>query len=107
VQVSANGGTEPVWSRDGRRLFYRAAKRFMVVTVTTTPTFAVTSRDILFGDTFVTAAAPHANYDVTPDGKSLLVLQAVEDPQILIVHNWAAEVRERLSRRPNPSGEKP
>jgi serine/threonine-protein kinase len=99
VQVSANGGTEPVWSRDGRRLFYRAARRFVAANVTTTPTFAVTSRDILFGDTFLTAAAPHANYDVTPDGKRLLVLEAVEDPQILVVSNWGTEVRARLSGR--------
>jgi serine/threonine-protein kinase len=105
VQVSANGGTEPVWSRDGRRLFYRATRRFMAANVTTTPTFAVTSRDILFGDTFVTAAAPHANYDVTPDGKRLLVLEPVDDPQILIVHNWGAEMRERLSGRSHSTGE--
>jgi len=99
VQVSSSGGVEPVWSRDGRRLFYRASKRFMVATVTTAPTFAVRSRDTLFEDKFVPSTAPHANYDVSLDGKRLLVLEAVEDPQILVVRNWGAEVRARLRAR--------
>jgi hypothetical protein len=99
VQVSSNSGTEPVWSRNGHRLFYRANKKFMVATVTAAPKFTVVSRDTVSDDTFVPAASPHANYDVSPDGKRLLVLQAVEDAQLLIVQNWGAEVRARLSAR--------
>ena len=102
VQVSSNGGTEPVWSRDGRRLFYRANKKFVAATVTTAAAFAVTSRDVLFDDRFVSAPAPHANYDVSPDGKRFLVLEPVDDPQIFVVHNWATEVRARLERRARP-----
>lgn len=102
VQVSSNGGTEPVWSRDGHRLFYRANGKFMVATVADAPAFAIVSRDTLFDDTFVPAASPHANYDVSPDGKRLLVVEAVEDPQLVIVHNWGAEVRARLRARAAP-----
>jgi hypothetical protein len=97
--VSRNGGVEPVWSRDGRQLFYRGSKKFVAANVTTSPTFSVLSREVLFDDSFVPASAPHANYDVSPDGKHFLVLAAVENPQILIVHNWAAEVRARFARR--------
>jgi len=99
VQVSSNGGIEPVWSRDGRHLFYRANRQFVRATVTTAPVFAVTSREVFADDPFLVAAAPHANYDVSPDGESLLVVEAVEDPQIVIVHNWAEEVRARLKGR--------
>jgi dipeptidyl aminopeptidase/acylaminoacyl peptidase len=99
VQVSSNGGVEPVWSRDGRRLFYRANKKFMAATVTTEPTFAVLSRAALLDDRFVPAAAPHANYDVSPDGKQFLVLEGVEGAQLFVVHNWGAEVRARLRAR--------
>jgi eukaryotic-like serine/threonine-protein kinase len=99
AQVSRNGGVEPVWSRDGRQLFYRGSKKFVAANVTTSPTFSVLSREVLFDDSFVPASAPHANYDVSPDGKHFLVLAAVENPQILIVHNWAAEVRARFARR--------
>jgi len=98
VQVSSRGGREPVWSRDGR-LFYRANRKFMTATVTTTPAFAVVSREVFCDDRFVTAVAPHANYDVSRDGKRLLVLEAVEDEQMVIVHNWGAAVRARLRGR--------
>ena len=101
VQVSSRGGREPVWSRDGR-LFYRANRKFMTATVTTTPAFAVVSREVFCDDRFVTAVAPHANYDVSRDGKRLLVLEAVEDEQMVIVHNWGAAVRGRLRARVAP-----
>jgi len=96
VQVSLTGGTEPVWSRDGGRLFYRANRKFIVATVTTEPAFAVVSRAVFGQDRFVPAASPHANYDVAPDGKHLLVLEPLEDSPILIVRNWATEVRAKL-----------
>jgi serine/threonine-protein kinase len=99
VQVSSNGGIEPVWSRDGSRLFYRANKRFIVATVSTKPVFTIKSREVFADDRFLLAAAPHANYDVAPDGKSLLVLESLDEPQILIVHSWAEEVRTRFKAR--------
>jgi Tol biopolymer transport system component len=99
VQVSSNGGAEPVWSRDGRRLFYRANRQFMAATVVTAPSLAVASRVVLFADRFVSAAAPHANYDVSPDGRRLLVLDAADEPRIVVVHNWGAAVRSRLDGR--------
>jgi eukaryotic-like serine/threonine-protein kinase len=42
VPVSAGGGGEPVWSRDGTRLFYRADARLIMATIATLPTLAVT-----------------------------------------------------------------
>ncbi len=101
VQVSADGGTEPVWSRDGRRIFYRAHGKFMVATVTTTPAFSVTSREGFMDDGFVPPEAPHANYDVSPDGRTLLVVQGTEE-RMVVVHNWAAEMRARLRSEAAP-----
>ncbi|MEO5799555.1 MAG: protein kinase [Gemmatimonadales bacterium] len=98
VQVSVNGGSEPVWSRDGRRLFYRGDGKFMAATVATGPEFSIASRTPLFDDVFVLAPAPHANYDVSPNGSQFLVLRGVgEAVQILVVRNWAAELRRRVS----------
>ena len=96
---------EGVWSRNGRRLFYRANKKFMIATVTTAPRFTVKSREAFFDDKYVPAAAPHANYDVALDDQRLLVLQAAEaaaDAQMIIVVNWGAEVRARLRGRATP-----
>jgi len=99
VQVSTTGGLEPVWSRDGRRLFYRDGEHLVAATVVTSPTFAVTSREALFRDTFVRAPSPHSNYDVAPDGTHFLFLNSTESSQVIVVHNWLDELRARLAEK--------
>lgn len=96
VQVSLRGGDEPVWSRDGRRLFYRGEGKFKVAEVSAVPDFHVVSRSDFMNDTYLPAPAPHANYDVTPDGKKLLVLKGGR-LRLLVVHGWQAELRARLA----------
>lgn len=96
IQVSTNGGTEPVWSHDGRRIFYRGLRKMIAAHVVTTPTFAVVSRDELIDDVFQPAVSPHANYDIAPDGKHFLMLKGVEPLGLIVVHNWADAVRARL-----------
>jgi hypothetical protein len=96
VQVSTNGGTEPVWSRDGRRIFYRGLRQIIAANVVTSPAFSVASRDELMDDVFQQAVSPHANYDISPDGKRFLMLKGVEPLGLIVVHNWADEVRARV-----------
>ena len=62
------------------------------------PTFAVTAREILFDGHYVIAVG-HASYDVSPDGKSLLMLRPVAEhaEEIVVVPNWAAELRTTLA----------
>jgi serine/threonine-protein kinase len=96
VQVSTNGGAEPVWSRDGRRIFYRGLRKIVAANIVTDPTFAVVSRDELMDDVFQQAVSPHANYDVAPDGTQLLMLKGVDRQGLIVVHNWADEVRARV-----------
>ncbi|MGI8619704.1 MAG: protein kinase domain-containing protein [Gemmatimonadaceae bacterium] len=98
VQVSVSGGSEPVWSRDGRRLFYRDNQNVHAANVSLTGSFSILSREVLFRDDFVKAPLPHANYDVTPDGSHLLLLKATEQAQVLVVHNWREELRAQLTR---------
>ena len=43
VPVSAGPGTEPVWARDGRRLFYRNGSEMFEVEVTTGPSFTAST----------------------------------------------------------------
>ncbi len=95
VQVSVRGGNEPVWAPDGRHLFYRNDGKFIVAEVSGTPTFHVLSRSDFMNDTYLPSAVPHANYDVSPDGKKLLVVEG-ERQQLMVVHDWAAEERAKL-----------
>jgi Tol biopolymer transport system component len=97
IQVSVNGGTEPVWSRDGRHLFYRADGHVMAATIGAGPDFSVVRRDTVLTDTYVFAGNPHANYDVMPDGTHFIFLQGVDAGQLVVVSNWDAVVRARMN----------
>lgn len=93
VQVSVDGGSNPVWSRDGRKLYYANNQQMIAATVTTSPTFAVIERRTLFGSDFNDLPG-HANYDVSPDGKHFVMVKpSVSGDQVIVAHNWRAELR--------------
>ncbi|MEO8227125.1 MAG: protein kinase [Gemmatimonadota bacterium] len=96
VQVSAGGGSEPMWARDGRRIFYRDGRHLMAATITTTPSLAVTARTAIFADDYMFAQAPHANYDVSPDGTRFLMVKSAQQPELFVVYGWADELRAQL-----------
>lgn len=99
LQVSTSGGTEPVWSRDGRRLFYRGGQKLVAADIITAPNLAVRSRRQLFDDVFLPATERHANYDVSPDGTRFLLLKSVGDERLIVARNWDEELRARLRSR--------
>ena len=105
VTVSQNGGSEPVWSRNGRELFYfgfgREGAPLMALGVQTAPSFRVTSRTPLFDVSEYEAGNPHANYDVGPDGRFVMVHQG-RLSEIVVVQNWAQEIRQRGSAPATP-----
>jgi len=100
LQVSVNGGAEPVWSRDGRELFYReptaGGADLMAAALQLGPTPRVLSRTRLFDVTSYDAAAPHANYDVSPDGRSFVFVRRNESGHIVVLQN-VPELARRLS----------
>ena len=96
-QVSTEGGVTPVWSPDGRRLYYSYAGRLEAATLTFAPAFAVTARETIF-ETGGSSPPAHANYDVTPDGKRFVMFKATgADAQLIVVHDWTYELRERTA----------
>ena len=96
VQISRDGGQEPAWSRDGRELFYvetgGGGSRMIAAAVQTQPSLRVASRVPLFEASDYERAAPHANYDVHPDGRFLMIRRAAAS-EVVIVQNWHMEVR--------------
>jgi len=92
VQVSQNGGNEPVWARDGRELFYRGFTveghpMFFVARPAGVAGFAVASRQALFSLTDYVGTQPHANYDVSPDGRSFAMVRRSPSTRIMIIQN--------------------
>ncbi len=100
-QVSALGGSEPRWARNGGELFYRDDNKMMVVGVTTTPTFTASNPRLLFEGRFIEGAK---TYDVAPDGQRFLVVrpseQEINATQINVVLNWFEELKRLV-----PTGE--
>jgi Tol biopolymer transport system component/tRNA A-37 threonylcarbamoyl transferase component Bud32 len=97
AQVSAGGGTEPLWSRDGRRVFYRGNGKLMAAAIRTTPNFSVIARDTVLTDSYVFATNPHANYDAFPDGAHFVFLEPDHSSEMVVVANWGAVLRARMA----------
>jgi Tol biopolymer transport system component len=100
-QISTEGGTEPVWNRNGRELFYRSGDKMMAVDIATQPGFAAGKPRVLFEGRYEPTPATFPNYDVSPDGQRFLMLkpseQAAAAPtQINVVLNWFEELKRRV-----------
>jgi dipeptidyl aminopeptidase/acylaminoacyl peptidase len=91
-QVSVGGGTSPVWSRDGRRLFYRHDDAVMAVDIVAITSNATTAPRELLRGRFEEPGRPDwpRNYDVAPDGRFLMIRETYKPtPQsIVFVLNW-------------------
>ena len=96
-RVSQHGGSEPVWRRDGRELFYLSSDGTLMVAgvrahdtgvelETPTPLFRPTLRSTLLRN----------HYDVTPKGDRFLINTPLQDEAtapITVVLNWPAALR--------------
>jgi serine/threonine-protein kinase len=99
--VSAGGAREVVWAKAGE-LFYRneTNERMFTATVSTRPALAIgRPRELFARRYFGGGGAPRPLYDVTADGRRLLMLQPASDeqphtaPRLVIVQNWFAELK--------------
>ena len=111
IQVSADGGTDPVWQRNGGELYYRNGDKMMAVGVSTRSTFAAARPRLLWEGHYSHGmnascgppGATSSNYDVTADGQRFLMIkdatldQAVAR-QVIVVLGWTDELT-RLATR--------
>jgi Tol biopolymer transport system component len=97
-QVSTEGGTQPLWARDGQELFYRNGEAVITVPIELDPTFTQGTPEVMFeGNYILENGGP--NYDVSPDGERFLMIRSAANrsatEQIVVVQNWFEEL-ERL-----------
>ncbi len=112
-QVSLSGGTEPVWSRSGRELFYLTpANELVAARVPTTGPFEVLERKVLFRrpPTMPTSIAT-VSYDVDVDDSRFLMVRfnttrrptgtgtgTGQFEHVVLVENWIEELRAQVRK---------
>ena len=103
VQVSIDGGSEPVWAPNGRELFYRkptgGAAHLMAAELSLATEARVLKRTMLFDASEYEPAQPHANYDVAPDGQSFVMLRRSPATHIVVIQNVQELVRRAQGAR--------
>jgi Tol biopolymer transport system component len=105
VRVSSNGGYEPLWSADGRELFFRQGSAMMTVAIETGDEFSFAPPEQLFTGQYVNyLSAGNRGYDVARDGRFLMFLPGSEDTatvslSMVVVENFTEELKQLV-----PSG---
>lgn len=85
-QVSTDGGAEPVWSPDGRELFYRVGHRTMRVDVSRGPHRSGVPTTLFEQRHVPGAVTGLANYDVASDDGAFVFVAEREVPETLLLH---------------------
>ena len=103
-QVSNSGGESPLWSPDGRELFYISRDSVMAVSVETEPIFKYGKPRVLFRGAYIAGYGESPPWDISPDGKRFLMIKppapagaaptAASPRKINIVLNWFEELKQ-------------
>jgi serine/threonine protein kinase/Tol biopolymer transport system component len=108
-QISTSGGDSPLWSPDGRELFYRNRDAVMAVRVNTGSGFSYETPKALLSGNYVSAdfgllGLELSPWDISPDGKRFLMMKRLDSEssaaggprRINIVLNWFEELKQRV-----------
>ena len=95
--VSTGGGSSPIWSRDGRELFYRDGHQLMAVQVDSGDELTVGVPTFLFESSFSGPVFGPHRLDVTANGERFLIVESTIGArgELQVVLNWFEEL-ERL-----------
>jgi Tol biopolymer transport system component len=98
-QVSADGGSSPVWARDGRTLYFRSSKGMIIATDVdlAKPSPAGASRPLFDASRYYFDAAGRS-FDITPSGDAFLFVKPPLRASMNVVVNWWSEAGATLAR---------
>jgi serine/threonine-protein kinase len=101
--ISTGGGKTPVWSRDGRQLFYATTDNYvMVADYTASGDSFAPGKPRRWSETPIGNATGGSNFDVAPDGQRILACPPTEQDEIrgnlhlTFLLNFFDEVRRRI-----------
>jgi eukaryotic-like serine/threonine-protein kinase len=98
-QVSESGGMQPRWNSTTSEIYYRNGKNMMAVAFDSSgkePTFGKPNK--LFADQYdFGQGLSIANYDVTRDGRFIMLRRGTEGSTFRVVLNWTEELKKKLA----------
>jgi serine/threonine protein kinase/dipeptidyl aminopeptidase/acylaminoacyl peptidase len=100
-QISTAGGRLPLWSGDGRKLFFSSSDgRYMfAVAVQSRSTLVAGRQQVLFEPSVLAQAIGFRPYDLAPDGRFVIIpsgqTKEADGPgsNLILVENWFEEVK--------------
>ena len=99
VRISTDGGEAPIWSRDGREVFYLSGAELMAVKVSAGAVdLSPQKPERLFRKNRCSLCSG-LEYDVAPDGRFLMIQPlegTVPSAPIAVVLNWSEELKARV-----------
>jgi serine/threonine-protein kinase len=94
VQISVGGALRPIWSADGREIFYWEGSRLISATLARDPSLRVVSRRPLFEGTF------DVDFDVSNDGRRFLVIEReTSGLGVTVIPDWRTELKRATGTR--------
>jgi hypothetical protein len=101
--VSKGGGIQPVWSPNGREIFYRSVDGRQMLAVPFDPVPGVRGDPVkVFDGSYglYLGGLPFRSYDITPDGRNFIMVKELPDQsqgggtsQLNVVLNWSEELK--------------
>jgi len=97
-QVSSEGGSEPLWARNGKQLFYRREDQVWVVDIRTNGGFAAGKPHLLFEKPGYGRTYPIRSWDLSLDGQRFLMVKfenrkPTPVTEMILVQNWFEELK--------------
>jgi len=105
IQLSSDGGTDPLFSRNGREIFYRNGDKMMLVRVSMAGQFSAGPPTVLWTGHYSLGLSSScgppgvssANYDVSTDGQRFLMIKDQDEgagsTSLVVVLRWADELK--------------
>ena len=103
-QVSTSGGFDPIWSPDGRNLFFVDESQVMIAHVETEPAFSPGTPTVAFSASTYNLSGGGRRYDLAADGERFIMLKPAGMlttgdagfERLIVVQNWFQELTERV-----------
>lgn len=91
-QLTSEGAREPIWSADGRELFYRSGDQVLAIPIESTQPFTAGRPVALFRGPYFQPIGPGIrSYGVSADGRRFLMMRAIgaSAPMLRIISNFS------------------